>query len=91
VSTETYLAIGPFKSESEAAAAYSYLTTLIARYLISLRKFSQDNVPSTFRWLPLPDWSKPVSDESLIRKYGISEEETAHIAAMVSAWPSRSG
>lgn len=86
ISTETYLAIGPFESESQARAAYSYLTTKVARYLISLRKVSQDNVPSTFKWLPIPDWTKPVTDEALKLKYGVSEEESAHIDAMVSTW-----
>lgn len=47
---------------------------------------SQDNVPSTFKWLPLPDWTQPVSDEALRLKYNITDDEFAHIEAMVSAW-----
>jgi site-specific DNA-methyltransferase (adenine-specific) len=91
VSTETYLAIGPFESESQARAALTYLTSRFARYLISLRKVSQDNVPSTFRWLPIPDWSGPISDSDLASRYDLSHEERAHIGAMVSAWNASDG
>jgi site-specific DNA-methyltransferase (adenine-specific) len=84
ISTETYLAIGPFKSNEEAQVALAYLQTRIARYLISLRKISQDNVPSTFRWLPVPDFSRPVTDASLKTRYSITDEEMAHIEAMVA-------
>lgn len=86
ISTETYLAIGPFDSEHQAQATYKYLTTKIARYLISLRKVSQDNVPSTFKWLPVPDFTRPVSDEVLRLKYSITQEEYDHIDSVVSAW-----
>lgn len=86
VSTETYLAIGPFGSEQDVKAAYTYLTTKFARYLISLRKISQDNVPSTFRWLPIPDWSQPLSDDALASRYRVSKAEQAHIAGMVAEW-----
>lgn len=87
VSTETYLAIGPFRSERQARQALSYLTTKFARYLISLRKISQDNIPSTFKWLPIPDWRGALTDEALKAKYDVSSDESAHIDAMVSAWP----
>jgi len=91
ISTETYLAIGPFDSEHDANAAYAYLTTKLARYLISLRKVSHDNVPTTFKWLPIPDWSEPVTDEALRAKYQVTEDESAHIDAMVSDWDRTSG
>ena len=86
ISTETYLAIGPFDSETHAKAAHAYLRTKLARYLISLRKVTQDNVPSTFKWLPIPDWTKPVTDEALKIKYAITDAESAHIDSMVSTW-----
>ena len=86
VSTETYLAIGPFASRRDAESAYAYLTSRFARYLISLRKVGHDNVPSTFRWLPLPDWADAVADEALYEKYRVSPEEAAHLEAMVAPW-----
>lgn len=86
VSTETYLAIGPFKSERRAKAAYAYLTTKFARFMISLRKVSQDNVPSTFKWLPIPNWSEPITDDALAAKYKLTKKELDHIGRMVAVW-----
>lgn len=88
VCTETFLAIGPFSTEAEANNALSYLTSRFARYVISLRKLTQDNVPSTFKWLPLQDWTKPESltDSALYKKYKVSSAERAHIEMMVARW-----
>jgi site-specific DNA-methyltransferase (adenine-specific) len=91
VSTETYLAIGPFKTKREASNALAYLETQTARYLISLRKISQDNVPSTFKWLPIQDWQEPMTDESLRDKYRITREESIHINKMVAPWADSDG
>ena len=87
VCTETYLAIGPFKSKAAAESAQSYLNTRFARFLISLRKPGQDNVPSTFMWLPQQSWDRTWTDTELYKKYGISKEEQAYIATMVKEMP----
>jgi site-specific DNA-methyltransferase (adenine-specific) len=83
VCTETYLAIGPFSTKTEASSALSYLRTRFARFLISLRKPGQDNIPSTFHWLPQQPWEREWADEELYEKYGIREDEQAYIAEMV--------
>lgn len=83
VSTETFLAIGPFASEEEANSALSYLGTRFARFLVSLRKPGQDNIPSTFAWLPQQIWDRMWSDDDLYEKYKVTAEEAAHIEAMV--------
>ena len=62
------------------------METQFARYLISLRKISQDNVPSTFRWLPIPDLSKPLTEATVRRHYKVTADEAAHIDRMVSVW-----
>jgi site-specific DNA-methyltransferase (adenine-specific) len=82
VSTETYLAIGPFETEVLARQVLTYLSSQFARYLISLRKVSQDNVPSTFRWLPLPGIS--TNGEAIRERYALTSEEIAHINQMVT-------
>jgi len=83
VCTETYLAIGPFSSEAEAESALAFLQTRFARFLISLRKFGQDNVPSTFTWVPVLAWDRTWTDAELYKKYGISKDEQAYIESMV--------
>lgn len=88
VCTETYLAIGPFRTKSEAESAMSYLSTRFARFLISLRKPGQDNVPSTFLWLPRQTWDRPWTDEDLFKKYRVTPKEQEYISAMVREMPS---
>lgn len=83
VCTETYLAIGPFDSEAEASSALAYLQTRFARFLISLRKPGQDNVPSTFDWVPQQSWDRAWTDAELFKKYGVTADEQAFIAEMV--------
>jgi len=60
-----------------------YLATRFARFLISLRKPGQDNVPSTFHWVPQQTWDRTWTDAELYKKYGISTEEQAYIEGMV--------
>jgi len=87
VCTETYLAIGPFKTEREAASAQTYMNSRFARFLISLRKPGQDTVPSTFAWLPQQAWNRQWTDAELYEKYGITEDEQAYIESMVKEMP----
>jgi site-specific DNA-methyltransferase (adenine-specific) len=83
VCTETYLAIGPFASENEANNAATFLKSRFARFLISLRKPAQHNVPSTFNWVPQQDWTKPISDSELFKKYGITPDEQVYLQEMI--------
>ena len=87
ICTETYLAVGPFASKEEAESALSYLRTRFARFLISLRKISQDNISSTFLWVPQQAWDRAWTDEELYKKYGITKAEQEYIAEMVKEMP----
>jgi site-specific DNA-methyltransferase (adenine-specific) len=87
VCTETYLAIGPYKTKTEAESAQSYLNTRFARFLISLRKPGQHSIPSTFAWLPQQTWDRTWTDAELYKKYRITKEEQEYIEAMVKEMP----
>lgn len=81
--TQTYLVAGPFSSEDEAESAQRYLATRFARFLISLRKITQDLLKSTYTWVPQQTWDRDWTDEELYAKYGITEDEQTYIAQMV--------
>ena len=83
VCTETYLVIGPFSTESEAKIALNYLKTRFVRFLVSIRKPAQHNVPSTFNWVPIQDWTMNIDDASMKAKYHISNSESIFIESMV--------
>jgi site-specific DNA-methyltransferase (adenine-specific) len=79
VCTETYLAIGPFDNELAARNAGAYLQTRFARFMVSLRKHGQHNIPSTFTWVPQLDWDKVWTDTELFERFSVSTDEAAHI------------
>jgi site-specific DNA-methyltransferase (adenine-specific) len=87
VCTLTYLAIGPFDTKGVASNVEAYLRTRFARFLISLRKISQDTTQKVFRFLPQQDWDHEWTDVELYKKYGITSEEQDYIEAMVKEMP----
>lgn len=83
VCTQTYLTFGPFDSEGEAQNAQRYLDTRFARFLVSLRKISQDAQASVYSWVPKQDWSVEWTDELLLNKYNIEPRDWEYIKSMV--------
>ena len=81
--TQTYLTFGPFENRSQAENAQKYLNTRVARFLVSLRKISQDAQASVYSWVPVQDWNTPWTDELLIERYGISDSQWTYIQSMV--------
>jgi site-specific DNA-methyltransferase (adenine-specific) len=83
VCTESYIVIGAFETEEEAANCLSYLQTKFVRHLISILSFSQDITRERFRYVPMQDFNKPWSDKALNKKYKITEEESAFIDSVI--------
>jgi site-specific DNA-methyltransferase (adenine-specific) len=85
--TQTYLVIGPTVSEEHSENLASYLRTRFARFLIALRKNTQDIRPSVFSYVPVLDWSVRWTDEALYKRYKITPDEQAFIASIVREMP----
>jgi site-specific DNA-methyltransferase (adenine-specific) len=83
ISSETYLAIGPFETDSEAMNALSYLSCRLPRLLIQLRKASQHVTSKVYSFVPTQDWSRSWTDEALYAKYGLSQDEIEFIEKIV--------
>jgi len=83
ISSETYLCIGPFETQSEAESALSYLSCRLTRLLILLHKPSQDTTRKVYTFVPKQAWTHTWTDAELYEKYGISEEEIAFIEKVV--------
>ena len=81
--TETYLAIGPFDSESVAKNALSYIKTKFFRFLVLLIKNTQNAMQGVYRYVPLQDFTKPWTDEELYKKYNLTDEEIQFIESMI--------
>lgn len=85
--TQSYLVAGPFDTKKAATAFDSYLHTRFFRFLVSLRKITQDALRSTYTWVPQQTWDKTWTDAELYKKYGITKAEQAYIEAMVKEMP----
>ena len=83
VSTETYLAIGPFSSQAECENVISYISTRFFRFLVLLKKPSQNATRKVYSFVPVQDFTEPWTDEKLHAKYGLTDVETAFIESMV--------
>jgi site-specific DNA-methyltransferase (adenine-specific) len=81
--TETYLACGPIKTKKESKNFFKYLTTKFFRFMVLLRKVSQDNPKDRFSFVPMQDFSEPWTDEKLYAKYSLTQEEIAFIESMI--------
>ncbi len=83
--TETYIVVGGDLdlTEDSIVNLSNYLKTRLVRFLISLRKTTQDATKGVYSFVPLQDFSKPWTDEELYAKYSLTEEEIAFIESMI--------
>ena len=69
------------------------MATRFFRYIVFVKKKTQDNPSSVFQFVPLQDftaksdidWSKSVADidKQLYKKYGLSAEEIGFVEGMI--------
>lgn len=83
VCNQTYLVIGPFDSKKECENVISYIKTKFFRFLVLLRKNSQDAMRGVYQFVPLQDFSHPWTDEMLYEKYGLDPKEIEFIEGMI--------
>lgn len=83
VCSETYLVVGPFNSEAEAKNAMMYLTTRFARFLVLLKKNTQNAAKGVYSFVPMQDFSESWTDEKLYKKYKLTKDEIDFIESMV--------
>lgn len=70
-------------SDKEAKSLQSYYTTRFFRFLVSLRKITQDATHSAYTWVPIQKWNRTWADDALYEKYGITKNEIAFIESMI--------
>ena len=91
--TETFLSIGEFATEGEAANCLKYVKSKFARAMLGVLKITQHNTREKWIYVPLQDfssssdidWSQSIADidQQLYTKYGLSAEEIAFIESHV--------
>lgn len=83
VCTLSYLVIGPLESEQSCKSVASYLRTRFVRFLVSLRKPSQDAPRGVYTWVPQKKWDREWTDEELYTEYNITTDEQTYITEMI--------
>lgn len=85
--TETYLVAGIFSTKADAERRVGYMKTRFFRFMVSLRKMTQDNTGKVFAFTPVMDPAQDWTDEKLYKHFNLTSEEIAHIEATVKEMP----
>lgn len=90
-STETYLVAGRFDTAEQAERYAAYLRTRFVRFLVSLRKSTQDAARDVYAFVPDVPLDRVWDDAALYERYGLTEEEIAFIESQVKEMPNTNG
>jgi len=82
VCTQTYLFFY-VDSATEAEHLQAYLSTKFFRFLVSLRKITQDASRSTYTWVPMQTWDRDWTDAQLYEKYELDQEQIDYIESVI--------
>ena len=82
VCTGSFLAIST-DTKVAAESIQSYYCTKFFRFLISLRKITQDAFSHMYCWVPQQTWDRHWTDEDLYKKYKLTKDEIAFIESMI--------
>lgn len=83
VCTETYIILKSFKAEDDAKKFANYVQTRFFRFLVSLRKITQDATSKVYSFVPDLPMDRVWTDEKLYDRYDITPDEQAFIESMI--------
>jgi site-specific DNA-methyltransferase (adenine-specific) len=66
-------------SDGQVQSVKSYYATKFFRFLVSVRKITQDATHSTYSWVPMQAWDRIWTDGELYAKYGLTDDEISFI------------
>jgi site-specific DNA-methyltransferase (adenine-specific) len=82
--TESYLVAGRFDTEAEATRYANFLRTRFVRFLVSLRKSTQDAPRGVYAFVPDVPLNQDWTDAKLYKRYGLTANEIAFIESQVA-------
>jgi site-specific DNA-methyltransferase (adenine-specific) len=82
--TESYVVAGLFETEAEATNYAIYLRTRFARFLVSLRKFTQDAPKHVYAFIPDLPLNQEWTDAKLYKRYALTKDEIAFIESQAA-------
>ncbi len=88
--TGSFLAI-PADSEAVAKSILSYYQTKFFRFLVSLRKITQDAFSHMYTWVPMQSWDRQWTDGDLYKIYKLTTDEIEYIESVIRPMDSING
>ena len=85
--TESYVVAGRFDSRAKAERYAAYLRTRLARFLVSLRKSTQDAARDVYAFIPDVPLDRTWTDADLYERYGLTDDQIAFIESQVKEMP----
>jgi len=82
--TESYLVAGRFKTEEEANRYALYLRSRFTRFMVSLRKSTQDAAKHVYSFVPQVPLTEDWTDTKLYKRYGLTADEIAFVESQVA-------
>lgn len=84
----TYLVIGYDAklhnlTKEECESVLSYIKTKFFRYLVYIKKKTQNITRELFQFVPIQDWSHLYTDSELYKRYRLTNEEISYIESMI--------
>jgi site-specific DNA-methyltransferase (adenine-specific) len=88
VCSQTYLVIGYNPklhnfTKKQCENIISYISTRFFRYLVSIKKKTQNGPRQVYQLVPMQDFSESWTDEKLYKKYKLTQEEIDFIESMI--------
>lgn len=88
VCSQTFLVIGYDSkkhnlTETQCLNIISYIKTRFFRYLVSIKKKTQNGPRGVYQFVPIQDVNEPWTDEKLYAKYGLTNDEIDFIESMI--------
>ena len=88
VCSQTYLVIGynpeihKYNKEN-CENIIKYIKTRFFRYLVSIKKKTQNGPRGVYQFVPIQDFNEEWTDEKLYKKYGLTQDEIDFIESMI--------
>lgn len=81
--SETYLVVGPFDKKEQTENVIQYMRTRFFRFLVLLKKNTQNAPRSVYSFAPTQDFNEPWNDQKLYKKYKLTKDEITFIESMI--------
>ena len=86
ITTESYNVIASYKTKKEVENMLQFFQTKFARFMLGLRKNTQDIPRDKWGWVPIMDSKKTWDDVALYTFFSISKKEQEYIDKKILEW-----